>query len=400
MPQHMFSLAALSAKKAPFFAQYPLDSAIDALAWLQEYPSLPRMYWKSRDGTLECAGIGIAEPHYTSIQQAQERLQSRPYPLRAFGGRSFSKNSDGWGEFGKTCFWIPQILYVRDHEKHQVFHTLLQKTTPITPFIPPSIQNPHPSFAHWKSVIDTVYSDFKEKTLEKIVLARQLRLSIPHTPCSLLQNLQNPAVSSFSFLFSPHGASTFLGSSPERLFSLQNRTIHSEALAGTRPKGTNPQELLESEKDRREHHIVFKHIQNQLAPLCESLQHNTQPHILSHNHVIHLHTQIQGTLKRDPDVAQLLDLLHPTPAVCGLPQKRSLQRIQELEGFDRGWYAGPVGWISADEAEFSVGIRSALHRHDSYYIWAGAGIVQGSRAQEEWKEIESKSRQYLLLAQS
>ena len=82
----------------------------------------------------------------------------------------------------------------------------------------------------------------------------------------------------------------------------------------------------------------------------------------------------------------------------GLVMKKALQKIDELEGFDRGWYAGPIGWLGKDEAEFAVGIRSALFSQQSYSIWAGAGIIEGSQALQEWQEIETKSRQFLLLS--
>ena len=110
-----------------------------------------------------------------------------------------------------------------------------------------------------------------------------------------------------------------------------------------------------------------------------------------------MQTSIKASIKKEISIRDLLFALHPTPAVCGLPEHYALEKISLFERFDRGWYAGPVGWVSADSAEFAVGIRSALFHQDGVYVWAGAGIVEGSDALQEWQEIETKSRQYFQL---
>jgi menaquinone-specific isochorismate synthase len=104
----------------------------------------------------------------------------------------------------------------------------------------------------------------------------------------------------------------------------------------------------------------------------------------------HLRSKVHGTLREGVTDAVLLDALHPTPAVGGHPRDEALEEIRALETFDRGWYAGPVGWIGAEDSEFAVGIRSGLVRGGTLALFSGAGIVAGSVPDEEWAEIEQK----------
>jgi len=397
--QHLFDLESLDSQSAPYYQRFDLTEAIDALALIESHPNTPFVYWCSRDGQSEFVGMGLAEDHYSSIAEAQQRLSAINYPLRAFGGCSFSKQSTGWGHFGQEKFWIPRITYVRNKNQCFVQHCVLAKSIPQR--IPPTqikASQSIPSQQDWLANIKASYKEFSTGNLQKIVLARQLRLQIPMHPIETLRKLRKQQTASFDFAFSPFGTDCFLGCSPELLLSMKGQEIHTEALAGTRPREVNPKELLQSEKDQREHRFVISHLLQQLQPLCTTLTHSPQPMISAHNHVIHLKTKIEGKLHQHSDVAQILGVLHPTPAVCGIPQQKALKKIEELEGFDRGWYAGPIGWLGKDEAEFAVGIRSALFSQQSYSIWAGAGIIEGSQALQEWQEIETKSRQFLLLS--
>ncbi len=398
--QEKLQLRTLDAHEAPYFSSVEIFSSIDAIQWLKENATHPTVYWCARDGTLELAGIGLAEAHYDSVQEAQNRLDSLPYPLRAFGGCAFSKESDGWGHFGQARFWIPRILYIRKGTQYFIQHCVLSNEPALHKEPPPPAHIPKhiPSKPQWFTQIERAYDAFSNKDLKKVVFARQTHVQIPQNPLDALHTIREQQSQSFDFAFSPFGNNYFIGCSPELLLSIKNRKLHTEALAGTRPKGTSPDELLQSEKDRREHRFVFAHILDRIKPYCTSIDHAAQPIISAHNHVIHLKTAIEGALKENVRVEELIQALHPTPAVCGLPQQQSMSLIEEYEGFDRGWYAGPVGWISTEEAELAVGIRSALFQHNSCLVWAGAGIVEGSQAQQEWQEIEAKSRQFLLLS--
>jgi len=111
--------------------------------------------------------------------------------------------------------------------------------------------------------------------------------------------------------------------------------------------------------------------------------------------VQHLMTGIEGELNKDISDQEILECLHPTPAVGGYPQDKAKELIAEIEPFDRGWYSGPVGWISKDSADFAVAIRSGLITKNKLRIYAGAGIVKGSDPDNEWNEIESKIATFL-----
>ena len=189
----------------------------------------------------------------------------------------------------------------------------------------------------------------------------------------------------------------FLGASPERLFRRDGRSVESEAVAGTRPRGVSSaddeglrDDLLHSAKDRSEHTYVSKGIGEALAPLCEELEIEDGVSEMKLARGRHLRSRVRGTLRDGVTDAALLDALHPTPAVGGHPRDEALERYRDLEPFDRGWYAGPVGWIGAEASEFAVGIRSGLVRGRTLALFSGAGIVAGSVPDEEWAEIEQK----------
>ena len=188
-----------------------------------------------------------------------------------------------------------------------------------------------------------------------------------------------------------------VSASPERLFRREGRAVESEAVAGTRPRGVSEaddavlrDELLRSEKDKAEHEHVRVGIRETLGPLCEELEIEEGVSEMKLARRRHLISRVRGMLRGGVTDAEVLQALHPTPAVCGCPRDEALEEIRALEPFDRGWYAGPVGWIGADEAEFAVGIRSGLVRGNRLALFSGAGIVAGSVPENEWAEIEQK----------
>jgi menaquinone-specific isochorismate synthase len=174
--------------------------------------------------------------------------------------------------------------------------------------------------------------------------------------------------------------------------------MHTAALAGSAPRGDSASEdsafaqaLLHSEKDQREHRLVFDSIVGRLAGLDLKLEHAPTPRLLGLANVHHLNTPISGNLPAGVHILDLVARLHPTPAVGGAAQEPALAAMRRLESFPRGLYAGPQGWVDHQGGgEFFVGIRSALIDGRNATAYAGAGIVSGSEPEKEFAETELK----------
>jgi salicylate biosynthesis isochorismate synthase len=228
--------------------------------------------------------------------------------------------------------------------------------------------------------------------LQKVVMARAVEAQGPR-PFELVDVLarlreQNPRC--VTFLFRAPGGAAFLGATPETLCRVEGRVLETEALAGSAAPG-QAEGLGGREKDRREHDSVVRYILAALRPLAENVTADAEPALLSLKNVVHLRTGIRAELNAGVSPAQVVAALHPTPAVGGVPRDRALGFLHEHEALDRGWYAGPVGWIGPTGGHMVVALRSALVQGSRARLFVGAGIVQGSSAQAEWRETEMKS---------
>ena len=237
--------------------------------------------------------------------------------------------------------------------------------------------------------------------IDKVVLARRVGLRSPvelDVP-NALRRLAASAPESTIYAFR-RGGRTFLGATPERLVSTEGRTFRTVAVAGTIRRGADAAEdealgraLLASEKDREEHAIVVAAIRDLLRPVADTLEVAPRPGVMTLRFVQHLVTEISGTV---PDAHGLLALgerLHPTPAVGGEPRDVALAMIQEHEGFDRGWYASPIGWLGADgDGELWVALRCGIVDRTRATLFAGCGIVADSDPDLEWEESRIKLR--------
>ncbi|KAF8104244.1 LOW QUALITY PROTEIN: hypothetical protein N665_0176s0054 [Sinapis alba] len=201
---------------------------------------------------------------------------------------------------------------------------------------------------------------------------------------------------------------------PERLFHKKHLGVCSEALAATRPRGDSmasameiERDLLTSPKDDIEFSIVRENIREKLKvcfpstavpcfkPYVTRVIVKPQKNMRKLARVQHLYSQLAGQIRREDDEFDVLTALHPTPAVCGCPVDEAKLLINQIESFDRGMYAGPVGYFGGGESEFSVGIRSALvEKGLGALIYAGTVIVSGSVSSSEWKELDLKISQF------
>jgi menaquinone-specific isochorismate synthase len=243
-------------------------------------------------------------------------------------------------------------------------------------------------------------------TLRKVVLGRPLAVDLtgPLHLASVLRRLRaaEPNCTVFSM---PVPDGVFFGASPELLVARHGAQVTCYPLAGTVPRGDTARsdadaqrDLARSAKSREEHRLVVDAVAAQLGPFCSSLAVPEAPSLVAFRSVAHLGTRIEGTLAGDDSVMDLLAELHPTPAVGGTPRAEALARIAASEAGDRGYWAGPVGWVCAGgDGEWMIGLRSAQlsGSADRLSLRAGAGIVAGSDPEAEAAETNVKLKTVL-----
>ena len=237
------------------------------------------------------------------------------------------------------------------------------------------------------------------RELEKVVLAREVVVEAPqaHDAAAVFGALREVFPSCFCFCCgSPQGA--VVGASPELLIRRFGASAATVGLAGSIRRSADPavddhlgEQLRRSEKERREHAIVVRRIERSLRPHSVWVEAAPEPELVKVANIQHLGTPIHAQLAEPLSAIELAGRLHPTPAVGGEPREAALQVIGELEELDRGWYAGPVGWMdAAEDGEFCVALRSALLRDRFAHLYAGAGIVGASDPAAELAETEVK----------
>ncbi len=253
-----------------------------------------------------------------------------------------------------------------------------------------------PTREEWMKSVEQALTLIQRKELEKVVFARTCVLELEEAPdpFALTAALQKKAEGAFLFcLETERGA--FLGASPERLFRREGRQIITEAVAGTRPRGqTERQELLHSSKDRREFSFIPPYLQNALAPLCTNPLAFSPISVHQTQNVQHLYSRGVGLLRSHATDPEIVEALHPTPALCGLPKAKALSWIGEQEPFERGLYGGVIGWHTPEASEWIVAIRSCLLEGKRATLFSGAGIVEGSDPAAEWEELDQKLKLY------
>lgn len=273
---------------------------------------------------------------------------------------------------------------------------------------------PPPQYA---AAVQRALDMIAEGRLQKVVLARAATMTSPEPldVAAVLERLaaRNPSGYAFAAdVADPAEAvergeyvpRTLLGASPELLLARRGDVVVSQPLAGTAPRSPDPDEdarrgeaLADSAKDLREHALVVERVAERLAPHCTSLDVPAAPSLTRTAALWHLATRIEGRLRDPaPSSLELAEALHPTPAVCGEPTEAARAAIGELEEFPRGFYAGLVGWCDADgDGEWAIAIRCAEVSGRAARVYAGAGIVEGSRPEAELAETSAKFRTLL-----
>jgi menaquinone-specific isochorismate synthase len=261
---------------------------------------------------------------------------------------------------------------------------------------------PRSDNATFEGAITAAVGAIRRSELTKVVLARRIDVTLDRAPdlASLLRRWRSlePSGTLFSL---PTSDGQFVGASPELLVERTGRQVRSRPLAGTTDRFPDassplPSELLESAKDTEEHRLVVDAIRDALVPWCAELTVPDRPELVHLHNLTHLGTVIDGTLKADslramPSALHLAALLHPTPAVGGVPRSAALDLIARLEGGPRGPYAGPVGYLDGSgDGRFVVGIRAMTVAGRTATLTAGVGVVSGSLPETERDEADLK----------
>ena len=247
----------------------------------------------------------------------------------------------------------------------------------------------------FKDAVGTALRSIEAGAVEKVVLARDIVADLPEdfdlrAPLTVLaENYPTCWVYSVDGLF---------GASPELLVRVSHGQVSARVLAGTAGRGTDPgvdfaigQALSESHKNVAEHAFAVDSMVKALAPFCEHVDADPKPFSLKLPNVWHLASDVHGVLKEDASVLDLAAAIHPTAAVAGTPREAAVALIEALEPFDRGRYAGPVGWIGADgDGEWAIALRGAQIKGGLVRAFAGCGIVAESDADSEASETDLK----------
>jgi isochorismate synthase len=256
----------------------------------------------------------------------------------------------------------------------------------------------------FRAAVGRAVSRIEAGEAEKVVLARTLDVSAPgnldRAALRAAMRRTNPDAYVFDVEL-PGGQGHLVGASPELLVSVRDGVLHSHPLAGSAPRSTDPetdrataQRLLTSEKDLREHAFVTDAIRETLRGFVEhedDLDVPTSPELVATSHLWHLGTPVTARLRPGTSVLDVVYALHPTPAVCGHPQSVARELIGALEPFDRGFYAGLVGWADqAGNGEWAIVLRCGVVRGTDVRLYAGAGVVAGSTPEAEHAETAVK----------
>lgn len=374
--------------------------------------------------------VGHGATRYEQIKTGAEELWAQlcdvPHPSangerpRLFGGLSFApdKATGAWSNFGEGLFWLPRVLYGHgvdggawlslsvpsDGSPADAATELTEakqrlRLADAAPERQAQIEHAeHLAADAWAQRIEAIREAIGEGTVNKVVAARSSRLhfrdGIALRPA--LERLSERYPDCYCYAFQLQDV-TFVGASPETLVDKHGLHVSTQALAGSIAADLEnaDEALLGSSKDRHEQDMVVRAIASALEPLCKSLDFEETPIPRTLRHVTHLCTPIEGELAEAKHVLDLVEALHPTPAVGGSPASTALKWIADTED-SRGWYAGPVGWFDAEgDGHFAVAIRSALFTGNDALVYAGAGIVADSDPALEYLETGLKQRAIL-----
>ena len=346
--------------------------------------------------------------------------------LNAVGGFAFAPEgaqNPAWAGFSPASLTVPEVAFARrdgetwitvnaavlrgeDVNEHLagIEARLAELTERPLPLLDPAptgtfhVHSPMPP-THYEEAVRRAVERIRAGEVEKLVLAREVQVQAPtdHDPAAVYDVLRGGFPSCFVYAVG-RGEATFIGATPELLVRRDGQRASTVALAGSIRRSADPsvddhlgESLLRDDKNRHENLIVAQRIAKALAPYALWVTVAPEPAIVRVANIQHLGAPIRAQLAAPVGVVELVGALHPTPAVGGEPDDVAQRLIPALEGLDRGWYAGPVGWTdTSGDGEFCVALRCALLRGRTASCFAGCGIVADSDPASELAETETK----------
>ena len=337
--------------------------------------------------------LATAWSNFVAELQVEDALQIPGSGPIAFGAIAFADGSKS-----SSTLVMPKVVLGRRDDSYWITTVDEAELPEVTPWV----ENSAVTFGagrvgreQFASLVDKAVALIEQGSLEKVVLARDLigEVAAGFDLRPTLNRLLNRYPS--CWVYSVDG---MFGASPELLVRVSHSQVSARVLAGTAARGTDPsvdlaiaKALAESHKNLAEHEFAVRSLVNALEPFCDQVDADTEPFSLKLPNLWHLASDVQGVLKSEGSVLDLASALHPTAAVAGTPRLESLKLIEELEPFDRGRYAGPVGWIGADgDGEWVIALRGAQIDGNQITAFAGCGVVAESDGQSELTETDLK----------
>ena len=437
--------APTDAKILRFFFELPLEDAWELLPALSDSPTRVAAWHSEEDGSFVAGGVAWESTLQgnTRFQQASDawRLLNRervevaadpadrelPFCLSGFAFSHDTVDSADWEGWGDGRLWLPEWVVARVGDRcravlnariigHQdsaaVAEEIIQRMRWLKDLGAGKVSaeggdsgelakaaEDAEAEAAWHRRVGEARIALEKGQVKKVVLARSEEFSSdtgPFDGIATAFRMRRQQTGCTVFLVRRRSGQAFVGATPEELIRRDGKSISTMSLAGTRRRGeTNDEalgeELLKSEKDRHEQVLVTQAMTEALMPMVEELVLARVPELAKLADVQHLRTRLRGTLRNETDLFVLAEALHPTPAVGGLPRTEALAWISENEELDRGWYAGPIGWIRPDgNGLLVVAIRSVLMEADRARAYVGCGLVEDSDPNSEWEESEAK----------
>lgn len=431
-----------------FYTETKEIQNISPLAFLaigQERYATEQVYWQSANEELVISGLGHAhvlmndeeETRYDSIAEAWEQLsedvqkQEGHLAPMLFGGFSFdplNKRTSEWNAFPSAYFVVPTHQLVQKRNKTYMITNIItdepvsalqldqlkaerdELIAKAIAYTTEVVEKPHILKTHeieverYQQAVANTTRQIQAGEANKVVIARSLHLLFQErvNTVTALGHITEEQPNSYRFGLQLQDK-LFFGATPERLIEITDGHAYSACVAGSIRRGKTEEEdyalgytLLNDAKNLGEHQYVVDMIQEVFNEYCQEVAIDNRPQLMKIRDIQHLFTPVKAKVREESNIFKFVQSLHPTPALGGVPTTESLTIIREEEQMDRGYYAGPIGWVDTNgDGEFAVAIRSGLLSGEEAYLYAGGGIVADSEVESEYEETWVKFRPVL-----